>query len=756
MRKIWGIILSLVLVVTVTGAELVTAEEMGNQVPVTGGTIDADTADDPDDAVTDKDETDKDTPGNPDDGNQQDTEKDTENSTQQPDSQTPAKICKAQDLSADYDPKTKMIHIEWATENAVSVNVLINDVEVKTGFTGTSCDINYALQAGAQYTVAIVPIDEKGEEGEEDVDQISEGEFSTPELTSLKATSAAIKDAKGVSTGFAKPAVIITWEGQENTHYAIYRASKNQKAAYTWVATVAASKEGIYTYTDENAKIGKNYYKICQITVQDQYVEQEVSTALSGPLVVTMSVPKASLAVSQQEDGTVALTMGAKCDYVSGYAIYRKSSGGKYKKIAETSSNHYVDDTVQFGTTYSYKVRAFFSETATDGRHYGVYSKTAKVKNTVGKLGASVKILSSKKVTISWNKAANAKKYEIYYKTQTDGDSYTLLTTTKKRSITAALKKGNTYNVLIRAFCQTDSGKEFFSCVEITFATGFAAPSNETVKGTSYSYDSKSNIFVQKDKLSWTRVYGASGYYVEYYNPVTKNYEVIAKLKGSDKVSYTVSNDVTSNATDKQYRISAYYKTKVATGKTLTVTVGLDTVKGVKAKTSGTKTVVSWKGSTGAQQYRVYRSNGRYLTLIATTASHSFTDIGTSQGAEYLYYVQAVNLTLKLESALSEGASYTRAIKKVSGLKAVNQKKNKVKLTWPKASASEGYIIYYKTKSDDIYTKLAELDAKTTTYTHKKLEEGETYYYRIVSVYHNAAGIAAESSTVGTKVKIKK
>lgn len=669
----------------------------------------------------------------------------------------PDNICKVVRLDPDYNPEKKQIEISWETQNAESVNVMLNDVEVCTGFTGDSCTIYYTLQAGADYTVTVVPIDSKGEEGEEAKEQVCDGEFVTPSISTLKGTYAAIKDKKGVCYGFAKPSVIITWEGQENAHYAIYRAPKDQQTEYTWVTTAACSKEGICTFTDENAKVGKNYYKICQVITADTYIEQEISTSLSSATLITMDMPKAKLEATQQEEGTIMLDMSASREYVTGYRIYRKNTKGKYVMIAETSSNTYLDSNVAFGKTYSYKVRCFYSDPVTGERRYGAYSKVSKVKNTVGKLGASVKRLSSKKVKISWNKAVNAKKYEVYYKTQTDGDSYSLLTTTKARSITKTLKKGNTYDVMIRAYCQTNSGKEYFSCAFVTFTMGFTAPSNEMVKTTSYLYNDATKTFVQKDTLAWERVYGASGYYVECYNPVKKVFEVVAKVKGSSNVRYTLSNDVVSNPVEKQYRISAYdKKNKTKTGKTINIIVGLDTVKGIKVKTSGTKAVVSWKGATGAQLYNIYRSNGRFTTMLGTTSSYSYTDNTTSQGVEYIYYVQAVNSSLNQKSALGEGTSYTRKVAKVARLKAVNRKKNKVKLTWPKQKASEGYIIYYRTAGEDVWSKLAELSEKKTSYTHTDLEEGETYYYRIVSIYHNTASVAAESSAAGAKVKVIK
>lgn len=679
----------------------------------------------------------------------------TDSNAQKPGTTTPVYTSKVTSLSADYKEDTKCIHIEWTTENAVSVNVTINDTELLIGYKGNSYDIAYKPQAGVQYTVTVTPFDEKGVEGEEDTDIIVEGDFSTPDIASLTPTYTQVLDAKGKNTGFAKPSVIITWEGQENARYAIYHASKDKEYAYTWLATVSTPVEGVYTVVDQDAVVGTNYYRICQLSVQDELVEQAISTSLSDPELIEMKIPKASLDAVQQDDGTVKLTMGLDCAYASGYTIYRKTGSGGYKKIAETTSNTFVDETVLFGKVYAYKVRAFYHNTKTSERKYGAYSKGIKIKNTVGRFDAKAALLSSQKVKISWNKAANALKYEVYYKTDIQGDSYTLLDSTKKLSIIGRLKKATAYDVMIKAYCQTNKGMDYFSYATVSFNTGFSAPANFAVKSTSYTLDPATYTFVQKDKLVWDRVYGASGYYIECYNTITKNFEVIAKVKGSSKNSFTVSNYVTPLLKMQQYRVSAYKGSKVLTGQTIDVTIGLDTVKDIKAKTSGSSTKISWKGVTGAQMYRVFRSNGRNVVLIGVTSSQSFKDQGTDKGVTYTYYVQAVNSSNNVESVYGEGAEYTRSIQKVTTFKARNMKKRKVRLSWKRVSGAEGYVIYYKGQDDQVYTKLKELTAKSNTYTHTGLQPDEKYTYRIAVVYHNIAGVAAESAVKSVSVKVK-
>ena len=90
-------------------------------------------------------------------------------------------------------------------------------------------------------------------------------------------------DAEKHYTGFSKPAVNIRWTAQENGCYEIYRASKDARSGYSCIDRVETAKSGPYVYTDSNARIGSNYYKIRQVIKEDDYITQEVSTACRSP-----------------------------------------------------------------------------------------------------------------------------------------------------------------------------------------------------------------------------------------------------------------------------------------------------------------------------------------------------------------------------------------------------------------------------------------------------------------------------------------
>lgn len=362
-------------------------------------------------------------------------------------------------------------------------------------------------------------------------------------------------------------------------------------------------------------------------------------------------------------------------------------------------------------------------------------------------------------VKLTWTAAANAEGYEVYYRSGTQGDSYALWTTTDKLSLERKTGKSGTHSFMIKAYQTTKSGKAYFSSAEVSIKMGFTVPTGFRVKKTSYT-QLNANTLMQKDTLSWNRVYGAGGYYIEVYNVLTGKYDRVAKISGSSKTSYTLSNLVMPAAKTLTYRLSAYKGSSVNVGGTVTVTPQLGTVTGIKAVKSGSKVKVSWKGVTGAELYQVYRSNGRTMILVGQTNQLSIVDRGLGAGVSYQYYVQAVNNTLKLTGAKNDPVTYLRRPAKASGLKAKRTSGGTVKLTWNAASSADGYRIYYKSSKDDRYQKLAEVPAKTTSYKHEGLKEKtgkkskETYYYKVTAIQNNLGNVPAESKAVSVKVKM--
>lgn len=495
----------------------------------------------------------------------------------------------------------------------------------------------------------------------------------------------------------------------------------------------------INTYSDKTVGIGTWYYKVRRKIAEDDYISQEIFTSLSDAKKIKVSVPDITVKAQIGQTGEICLSMKAKGEFVSGYEIYRKINKGKYEKLAEITEDTYVDSQPEFGMSCCYQVKPFYYDVDLKKRSTGK-GRSVKIKNTVGSMELKADVVSKRKVRLSWTPAANAEKYEVYFKSDIEGDSYVLCNTTEKVSLIKKLPRDGNYSFLVKAYRTKQDGKTYFSTAEVSCTLGFCAPTNFQVKKTTYQM---SSVLVQKDKLSWNRVYGAEGYYLECYDPQTKKYKRIKKIKGEGKNSCTVSNPVTAESVEVKYRISAFADNAIKKGENLTVQPRLATVEGVKAVESKNAIKIKWKPALGAERYLIYRSNGRTMQCVANTKKTSVTDKGLEPGVTYRYYVKAVNDTTKLTGENSLPAEYRKLPAAPSKLKAQKKADGKVKLKWKGTKDAEGYIVYCKTDADSPYVKLAEV--KGDSYLHVPKETKNEYCYKVTAFIKNSSGLCAES-----------
>lgn len=147
----------------------------------------------------------------------------------------------------------------------------------------------------------------------------------------------------------------------------------------------------------------------------------------------------------------------------SGYYVYRKTSGGTYKKIKTIKSGstvRYSDSSVQKknGVRYTYSVRPYY------GKTMGSYIEktTVRLTSVSGLRATNVK---SKKLTVKWKKDNKTSGYQIQYSVSAKFSSARTVTVKKKSTVAATvsgLKKGKKYYVRIRAY-KTISGKNYYS-----------------------------------------------------------------------------------------------------------------------------------------------------------------------------------------------------------------------------------------------------------------------------------------------------
>jgi fibronectin type 3 domain-containing protein len=226
----------------------------------------------------------------------------------------------------------------------------------------------------------------------------------------------------------------------------------------------------------------------------------------------------------------------------AGYEVWRAtSSTGTYTKITTTSNNSYIDTSLNTGTTYYYKVRAYKADTSTQ---YSGYSSVVSAKPILA-TPTSVKAASSSynSIKTSWAAVSGASGYEVYRATLSTGTYSLVGTTTTSTSFTnSSLTTNTTYFYKVRAYRTVGTTKVYSGYSSVVSAKPIpSVPTNFKVTRVSST----------SLKLTWSAVSGASGY--EIYRS-TSSSGTYSLLKSTTSLYYTN----TGLTTGKTY----YYKAR--------------------------------------------------------------------------------------------------------------------------------------------------------------------------------------------------
>ncbi len=308
-------------------------------------------------------------------------------------------------------------------------------------------------------------------------------------------------------------------------------------------------------------------------------------------------------------------------DYLSGYQIERKD-GSKWKTLAYTTDNDFLDGGLKAQTKYSYRVRPYY---------YNSKAKKAKKKYVYGSyvyldtmtwgnaMNLEAKAASKTSVKLSWDKVAGAEGYEIYRDTVTswasslsnggyDSDSYegkqllkTITNGSTKSYTDKKLTSGATYSYEVRAYKTINKVKYY------VVDTAEADLSMTGFRIISAQMSAKNG----KTKLIWTPVYSAKGYLIEKMDNETKKWSTVKTIKKAKKTSYTLP--ASKDYDGIQYRIRAYKGNEYSNEATYTARPYLKTPTNVKAVAQKDGSIkITWKKVKGADYYSVHRTKSSF------------------------------------------------------------------------------------------------------------------------------------------------
>ena len=197
---------------------------------------------------------------------------------------------------------------------------------------------------------------------------------------------------------------------------------------------------------------------------------------------------------------------------------------------------------------------------------------------------------------------------------------------------------------------------------------------------------------------------------------------------------------------------------------TIQAAAKLGTVKltGIKA-IDYNKINIKWKKTSGATNYIVYykKAGASKWTKMKTLDNTKSSYVHTSSkkypiitGQKYQYTVKAYNSQTKKSGNYNKTGLTARTIPQTAKLVSAKVKNGTVDITWKKAGGADKYFLLYKVQTDEFttnWTKLATLNADTTSYTVKYPFKNATNIYTVRS-YNSASNVYGKYDNNGISV----
>ncbi len=312
--------------------------------------------------------------------------------------------------------------------------------------------------------------------------------------------------------------------------YKVYRIKSSGKK--TLLGTTTKSY-----YTVKSRTTGTSY----TYTVQSYYTKngQTVDGGYDPTGVTKVCCPPTPTLSSAECDANGKIVVSwKKVSNVTGYRLYRKTAGGKWKRITTTSKTSYTDTSVQDGTTYIYTVKAYKTVSKKkiwgDDDSKGLECKAEIPKTGTPKLSSAV-CDSLGQITLTWKKVTGAEGYRVYRKSA--GGKWKRIATLKGRKKVTLTDTGLTYGTeyiyTVKAY-RTVLGKKVWSSSNKTGITcKVDAPA---VTGVKASLQDDGTV-----KVRWSAASGVRGYRVYYRTAGSSKWRAVSGLVTKSSRTKTVS-----------------------------------------------------------------------------------------------------------------------------------------------------------------------------------------------------------------------
>lgn len=235
----------------------------------------------------------------------------------------------------------------------------------------------------------------------------------------------------------------------------------------------------------------------------------------------------------------------------------------------------------------------------------------------------------------------------------------------------------------------------------------------------------------------------ATNYKVQEYGITSAQVENILKSTATDL--YDAGDDIYTRCGN----VNAYAAVAKAAGKKIETEPTPLTAPALKAKSAAyNKVRLTWKKTTGAQGYQIYRSNAKNGSYSRIKTVHDgdttdFTNGSLKTNQTYYYKTRSIGTVddKRSHSGLSDPVAGTPLLSKVTGFKAKSHSYQSIELSWKKVAGANGYRLFRSTSKKGTYKAVKTLSggSKTSHINKSGVTAGKTYYYKI-KPYINISG----------------
>ncbi len=582
------------------------------------------------------------------------------------------------------------IELKWENVSNAAYYIIYRrvagyDTELKEyDAVSTNSYTDYVVDAGKTYTYSVQAVSSYG-----NASAFTKAGYSVVRVPSTVVTEL-VAQADNIT---------VSWEAVEGVDgYRIYR--KTDDTDWERAGNVPKS---LTSFEDKGAKSGKTYY-YCVTPVIGNSESAKDGSEFS---VYYLKAPQNVKAVNTKDCINVSWDASGGA---TTYYVYREDLlTSEIDLIGEVTGDktECIDKNVGLDRLYSYYVQA---ESPMG------FSKESKKSAPVKRIECVQKIkteILSEGIRISWKEHSYADSYIVCRKN--NGQWEKLAETTNVDYIDTTMVSGEIYGYsVIPVVDGFEGGIDEDAVKEFKY---LETPSINQPKLTSDSI-----------KVSWSKVDGAKTYELQRALLDSKgnrktSYETIATVK-ADKSSYEdtkvkagqgyIYRVYAVDGEDKSIVSGGYKATFLATQK----------VKSLSNAYGGVK--ITWSGSTGAKNYRIYRkvSGGDWVLVKKVSSStRSYVDKGAKNGVKTYYAVKAQNGD-SISTYKSKSFTYFASPKAT-----VSNKTSAITVTWDKISGAKSYYVLRKGPGDKSWKQVAVVTKNI--YTDKNVKAGKTYKYTV-------------------------